>query len=181
VAIPTIISPGGFWNTEIWWKDSLDTGCPANATGNSPGINAVTVTLFVLPFNITISHCTFTVGITSAGGNVNWGIYDVNGNKLIDTGPQSTTTGGVFSAVISPAVLLTAGLYYSAVSSDNTVCKFNAFSGVPPFDNAMNTTHVRWGVAANSTSGGVMPATLGTLVNLGTSLQTHPYQILWEA
>jgi hypothetical protein len=181
-SIPTIVTPGGFWNTNIWWKDAPDNGSPANAnSNNSPGVNAVTVALFVLPFNVTVAKCTFTIATTAAGGNVNFGIYDINKNKLIDTGAQSTTTGGVFSATISPNVTLPAGLYYAAVSADNTTCAIPSFSGVPPFDTAMNRSQVRWGVAANSTVAGVLPPTLGTLTNLGTSLQTHPYQIFWES
>jgi hypothetical protein len=181
-SIPTISSPGGFWNTDIWWKDAPDNGCPANAnSNNSPGVNAVTVTLFVLPFNVTVAKVTFTVATLSSGGNINWGIYDINGNKLIDSGAISTTTGGVVTAAITPNVTLPAGLYYTAVSCDNLVCKVPSLSGVPPFDTAMNRSHVRWGVAANATVSGVLPSTLGTITNLGTSLQTHPYQIFWEA
>lgn len=184
MSIPKIASPGGVWNTEIWWKTSLDQGCPANATGNSPGINLVTVVAMVLPFDVTIAKLSYTIATVFSGGAVNFGFYDVLRNKLIDSGALSTTTGGTFTVTLGSPVTLKAGVYYVAVSCDNLTAKINSFSGDNTwltFDRAMNRSRVRWGVATNPTVAGVMPATLGTLTNLGSTLQTHPYQILWEA
>ena len=126
--------------------------------------NQVNVFQFMLLYNITITKITVRCTTGVGGKHANFGIYSAAGAKLLDSGAfdfgTSTTTRNV---TITP-VSLTPGVYFFAQSADDSGCTtpgLQPFSG--PLVDMINLNATRIGQAANSTAGGVMPATLGAI------------------
>jgi hypothetical protein len=178
--IPTIASPGFFWANQVWFKDSTDNGSPS-----LPGANVVQFAVFTLPFNITVAK--IVAQVTTAGGagsTANFGFYDANKNKILDSGAIDTSTDGFKNITLGVPVYLPAGNYYYAYSGNEITptAKFPSYGGSTPlYDQMMNNNTPRWGQASNPTVSGVLPATLGTLSNASIGVTTHPYAILFEA
>lgn len=125
--------------------------------------NQITVFQFTLPYSITISRVSTIVGVASSGQTANFGIYSASGVKMLDSGALSTTSMGAVHATITP-VTLPAGVYYyaqSASSSGPEVISIPGYSVAAT--NMLNALSTKVGQAANSTSAGVMPSTLGTI------------------
>lgn len=155
---------------------------------NSSSGNTLTAIQFVLPFTITINKITIGIGTGVSGSFVLVGIYDQNGNKVIDSGEFSGTTSSVvLSNTLSAGVTLPAGVYYfawgwtgtgsSALTSANSFTATAATGSTWP-SNPMNKNVTRVATAGNSISGGVMPSSLGTLTAL-SSLNAIP-AVLFE-
>jgi len=126
-------------------------------------INQITAFQFVLPYSITISRVSVIIDTAQAGATVNVGIYSAAGSKLLDSGGLSASSTGAVHATITP-VALAAGVYYFAQSASNTAVAVETLQPASSKDvNMLNALSVKVGQAANSTSGGLMPATLGTL------------------
>ena len=153
------VGPGLTDLAELYIADTVNV-----ATFNSSA-NAVQVYLFQLDAEYTISK----VSITSVGNNFSihatFGIYSYAGNKLVDGGSFVELTGsGVQTNSITP-VTLPPGVYWFAQSTDTST------SGDWPAVVITNTTlpsmlsanTTRSATAGNAASGGVLPATLGTL------------------
>ena len=153
------VGPGLTDLAELYIADTVNV-----ATFNSSA-NAVQVYLFQLDAEYTISK----VSITSEGNNFSihatFGIYSYAGNKLVDGGSFVELTGsGVQTNSITP-VTLPPGVYWFAQSTDTST------SGDWPAVVITNTTlpsmlsanTTRSATAGNAASGGVLPATLGTL------------------
>ena len=153
------VGPGLTDLAELYIADTVNV-----ATFNSSA-NAVQVYLFQLDAEYTISK----VSITSIGNlfsvHATFGIYSYAGNKLVDGGSFVELTGsGVQTNSITP-VTLPPGVYWFAQSTDTST------SGDWPAVVITNTTlpsmlsanTTRSATAGNAASGGVLPATLGTL------------------
>ena len=153
------VGPGLTDLAELYISDTVNV-----ATFNSSA-NAVQVYLFQLDAEYTISK----VSITSIGNlfsvHATFGIYSYAGNKLVDGGSFVELTGsGVQTNSITP-VTLPPGVYWFAQSTDTST------SGDWPAVVITNTTlpsmlsanTTRSATAGNAASGGVLPATLGTL------------------
>ena len=153
------VGPGLTDLAELYIADTVNV-----ATFNSSA-NAVQVYLFQLDAEYTISK----VSITSIGNlfsvHATFGIYSYAGNKLVDGGSFVELTGsGVQTNSITP-VTLPPGVYWFAQSTDTSN------SGQWPAVVITNTTlpsmlsanTTRSATAGNAASGGVLPATLGTL------------------
>jgi hypothetical protein len=129
--------------------------------------------LFRLPYPLTVTRISFR--LNQQGSNPSFmglAVYDINKNRLfgvdnINTYNLSPTN---YSFTIA-AVTLQPGLYWFAVASSESNTNAKTESGyqtAPSSYTPWNTTYagytVRMGVAQNNmTSGGVMPATLGTI------------------
>ena len=162
---------GGFWSAGfpmmIMYVASFTGGTPV-----STAVNQVLVWQFLLETPITIRNLSSCVYSGSAGATVNFGIYNAAGNKLIDSGALSIAiTNTQLSVSIAP-VVLPAGTYYFAASQSTGIGEVLAFN----LSNIAAVTTVsaggsvaKIGVAANATSLGVMPSTLGT-ISLATYL-----------
>lgn len=152
---------GGFWgpglDESVIYGAGMSSG-PASVSGNQ-----VTAIQFELLYSITIRHISCNVTAGSSSQTVNFGIYDVNGNKLVEASFSTTATGHK-NVSVTPTVL-TPGIYYFAQSSSTSSISVTAFNiaSVIVVD-LMNVNGVKIGQSPNPTSGGVMPATLGVLV-----------------
>ena len=162
---------GGFWSAGF----PMMIMYVASFTGGvlvSTAVNQVLVWQFLLETPITIRNLSSCVYSGSAGATVNFGIYNAAGNKLIDSGALSIAiTNAQLSVSIAP-VVLPAGTYYFAASQSTDTGQVLAFS----VNNIAAVTTVsaggsvaKIGVAANATSLGVMPSTLGA-ISLATYL-----------
>jgi hypothetical protein len=153
------VGPGLTDLAELYISDTVST-----ANFNSSA-NTVQVYLFQLDAEYTISK----VSIVSAGNSFSvhatFGIYSYAGAKLVDGGSFVELTGsGVQTNSITP-VTLPSGVYWFAQSTDTSS------SGQWPAVVITNTSlpgmlsqnATRAATAANAASGGILPATLGTL------------------
>ena len=165
---------GGFWSAGF----PMMIMYVASFTGGvlvSTAVNQVLVWQFLLETPITIRNLSSCVYSGSAGATVNFGIYNAAGNKLIDSGALSIAiTNAQLSVSIAP-VVLPAGTYYFAASQSTTAGEVLAFT----VNNLAAVTTVsaggsvaKIGVAANATSLGVMPSTLGA-ISLATYLDNE--------
>jgi spore coat protein U-like protein len=146
-----------------------------NFTGGvivSTAVNQVIVWQFLLETPITIRNLSSCVFSGSAGATVNFGIYNAAGNKLIDSGALSIAiTNAQLSVSIAP-VVLPAGTYYFAASQSTDggeVLAFNLYNTAAVTTVSAGGSVAKIGVAANATSLGVMPSTLGA-ISLATYL-----------
>ncbi len=153
---------GGFWSAG--YPMGMQFGQNTTAATVSTTSEQVTVFQFTLDASWTISRVTAVIATNSSGNSVNFGIYNSSGSKLIDSGALSATSTGAISASIT-AVTLPPGVYYFAQSANNTSIQVTGFSNASsPMTTALNAHGtVKVGQAANATSAGVMPATLGTI------------------
>lgn len=134
-----------------------------SATISPNGVNEVSVFQFVLPFGMTVRKITSTITAGVAGASYNIGIYDQNGNLLIDSGSQSavanTTT---HSATLATPVFLPPGVYFFAQACTSTAVTGVTVSNSAPGQSAVyNLNANRVFRANNSLSGGSLPSTLG--------------------
>lgn len=130
--------------------------------GTTIAANTVRAVQFVLPFKITIR--TVSARASAAGGAGTLfavGIYDVNGNKLIDSGTFNGNNIATRQSNAIAAVTLNPGVYFYAWTATSAAIAVAAFIvNMNP-----NTEVTGFGVgpfiANNGSAAGVLPATLG--------------------
>lgn len=71
---------------------------------------------------------------TAVSGNIDVGIYDMNGNRIVSAGSTAQTGTSVIQTFDITDTLLQAGLYYMALSADNTTSTFGGWSGLAAGD-----------------------------------------------
>ena len=152
---------GGFYSGTIW--------APAGAgtTQTMSSANEVVVYQFPLPFRVVIGRITFNVNTLEAGKVVGVGLYDKDGNRLVHTGAISVAGTGIKSTTVT-AVTLEPGIYFHAWTADGTtvaVFAAAAISDGTAGSMSQQGTPAKVGVAANASSTGVLPATLGVVTN----------------
>jgi hypothetical protein len=153
---------GGFWSAGIHLPAF---GNSVTSITVSVTTNQVCVFQFVLPYSITISTVSTAITTGSSGKHVNFGIYSAAGAKLIDSGAISAATSSTQEVVSITPVTLPAGVYYFAQSADSSSVQVEGFAANASslFKAQALANGVYVAIAANSTSAGVMPSTLGTL------------------
>ena len=153
---------GGFWSAGFPMEYQYGTSITGSSVGTTA--NQVSVWMFTLDANWTIDEVGTSISTNVSGATVNFGIYSSAGSKSLDSTALSATSTGAVKASIS-AVTLNAGTYFFAASTSNTSVQVQGFElGVIAMTTLANAlTPVKVGQAANSTSAGVMPATLGTI------------------
>jgi len=176
-ATPTINSSGTIKQTGVTngggYFISANTGMLTVGAGALPATNAVGVVMFTLQVGMLIGHCTVVNATAQSGKIAVLGIYDVNGNKLIDTGSFSLTTAAPTSLTNSfTQVYLPAGTYYFAVATDsNSVNSLDVLTNVTPWQSLLENTFVlKMGTAANAMSSGVLPQTLGAITKAAVNI-----------
>ena len=161
----------GFWG-----------GATAAAYAHVPGVsflalagsNVVKTWQFILPFSITVNRAGTIVNLVRvAGSHFNAGVYSGDGNtKLIDVVFDGSLSTVQFVTLGTP-VSLSPGVYFFAYSSTASTIQMSGFTGLsgnaPNLAGVFNQNFTRYGTAANSTSGNVMPATLGAITPAGAS------------
>lgn len=163
------LSAGYFWGGIGYGgiiQGAVYTGAAVSTVNNN-----VIVVLFVIPWPITITKASINVTTLQAASTVTMGIYSSDGNtKILDTGTFDSSTTGVKTNTFT-GVLIPAGAYYFAQSTSNTGVQTENFGATTNRNNYLNTTGgPRQGTAANSTSGGVLPSTLGAITNLSAGI-----------
>ena len=153
---------GGFWGAGKEMETFYGTSQSAANVNTS---NVVDVFQFVLQNSYTISRVSCIVSGAS-GNTANFGIYDQNGNKLLDSGAMSMASLGQVTSTITSVALSAATVYYFAQSGSTggpmSVDGFGlAADAIVDMMNAHGS--VKIGQAANATSAGVLPATLGAI------------------
>ena len=126
--------------------------------------NRVRVQQFVLPFREIIRNIVFEITTLSVGGLCSVGLYDVGKNLLVHSGAISTTLAEFKNTAVT-AVTVEPGIYYLAWTGDNNTFILRTFASGDAAMNALRQNGTRVGRAANSSTAGVLPATLGTITN----------------
>ena len=122
----------------------------------------VLVTQFVLPFRVVVRNVVVDITTLEVGKLAGFGLYDAAKNLVLASGAISTTTTGVKSDVITP-VTVEPGVYFVAWTADGTTAAGRFATGGTNYINIVNENAVRTARAANASSAGVLPATLGAL------------------
>jgi hypothetical protein len=143
-----------------------------NAAITNFSANQVIVMQFVLQSSWTVSKCAYQVS-NIASGNFNIGIYDSGSNKKIDALFDGSTSA-LQTISFSPTTL-PPGVYYFACSATTVSITGPALQASPSIYtqllkmlNAGSSPVVA--SAANATVSNVLPATLGTLTPITTSV-----------
>jgi hypothetical protein len=132
------------------------------------GANLVRAIQIVLPLRVVVGKLVFEVTTTSASDLCSVGIYDKDKNRLFHSGAVSTTSAEIKDINLASSVTLEPGVYWSAWTGDNTTFKLRAAVTGTTANAIFRTNSSRCGAAANSSSSGVLPATLGDIT--GASL-----------
>ena len=150
---------GGFWGGVVHYPQE------PQFDGAVTGVDEVRVIQFVLPFRVVVRNVSWRVTTLDVGGFVGSGIYDKDKNLLLQA-TISTTTTGVKSATIT-AVTLEPGVYWHAGTTDTGVAAERTINLDADYSDLGNAVVVRRGVAATTSTAGVLPATLGTITASG--------------
>ncbi len=140
-------------------------------------VNDIFAYQFVLPFRVVVRRISWelTTGVNSSLSAV--GLYSADGNSLlVHTGAVSTAIAdqGVISTVVT-AVTIEPGIYFFAQTSTSTSVIVRAVN-VPTLTIDLiesGSTNPLVGIAANSSSSGVLPATLGTITASNARRPAH--------
>lgn len=134
----------------------------ADSTNPETGVNQVRCCRFLIPIEITVASLHFEVTTGDSGKVVNLGIYSADGNTLLcNTGAVSITSTGAKSVTLGSPVTLPAGMYWLAWTGNSSALRMRGVAAdATAFINA-GTAQI--GTAANSSSVGVFPSTLGAI------------------
>lgn len=128
----------------------------------------VRVVLFYAPMRVTVNRIGANGVTNGSGNNAGFGIYTADGNtKVCDSGAISTTSwSGAAAYTLSGSCTFGPGYYYYAWTADNTTPTIRSGSAFTNYFAPLNVgTGTVLGTAANASSGGVLPSTLGTLTD----------------
>lgn len=160
------ITTNGFWMLPYFQVASSSSSASAVAIGNT-----VYVARVYIPVKLTVNHILFQQSNNAAAGNASVGIYSYDGNTLlIDSGIFDTSVAAaVRDKTLGASVTLNPGFYIVAWTCTQTTTGFRA---VPSFavDSIGNTDVALIATAANASSGGVLPATLGALSGVSVAV-----------
>jgi len=147
------------------------------------GSNQLCVFQFVCKKTITIRKVVFKSGtVVTASATASFGIYDANGNLLLDSGTFSTAVASttLSNTLGSPVTLYAGRVYFFAQTCTNASNTSAANIVVNNQGIVLLQKNIvgRWGLATNTYSGGALPVTLGTLSTNGSRT---PIAILFES
>jgi hypothetical protein len=140
---------------------------PQGPAGTNPAAspaNNVIVYEFVLPFSFTISQITIEITTARVSTNkVGVGLYNSDGNLLVQTGALNTGSLGFYVTPVSP-VTVDAGKVFFAQTTNDISLSCRTMTLISQFADILNHTTIRIGTSNQSPpSAGVLPATIGTL------------------
>src|SRR5579872_5172234 len=97
----------------------MNTGAINGASATWPTANLAIFVPFYVAKTIVVKNM-FSVNGSAVSGNIDVGIYDIGGNKIISKGSTAqANTSGIQPFSIT-ATELGAGIYYMAIAMDNT-------------------------------------------------------------
>lgn len=95
----------------------------ATSSAAWPAANRAIYSAVVVPRPVTVTHLIIYVGTSS--GNVDVGIYNEAGTRLVSSGSTATIGGGAANQAFNIAdTSLSPGVYFFAMSCDNTTATF---------------------------------------------------------
>ena len=156
VATVDTAGEGGFWGVTVHVPNIAPTSVVIDSSANR-----VRVYQFVLPFRAKVANITLEVTTLEVGKFIGVGIYHADKSIALQ-GKVSTTTTGIKTVAIT-SVTLEPGVYWHAKTADGTTVKAKHINLGVDYANASNEITVKIGNAANSSTAGVLPATLGTI------------------
>lgn len=159
------VGQGGFWSAG-YDQTFLNCGVSSSGPVSPEANNSVWVYQFTLGYNIAVGHLSTWITTGIGAQTVNFGVYSAAGSKILDSGAIPASATGAQSVSITPVTLLAGVVYYFAQSSSNTNVSTITIGQSAQYNTMktlVNTYGIRIGEAANTTSAGVMPATLGTI------------------
>ena len=158
VATVDTADQGYFFGGVVHWPT-------ASSAGTVVGVNnQIRLIQFVLPFRAVVRRLALEISTLSVGGNLGVGLYDAGGNLILESGAISTTTTGIKTASIT-AVTLEPGVYFHVETADNTTVQVRKVGLSAQVRNLLNANAVeKSGLAANTSTAGVLPATLGAII-----------------
>ena len=119
---------------------------------------------FVLPFRVVVGN--IVTEVTTGGGagkKYGVGLYDVNGNLILETGTLDANTTQINSTSIT-AVTLEPGIYFHAQTSDSATTQLRTINFVSQEQDFLKQGSANQvGIASNTGSVGTLAATMGTL------------------
>lgn len=148
----------------FWYPPYSDTIINTTVATEVFSANACRAAQFVLPYRLVFTKASCNVVATANGQNYFFGIYDVLGTTLLRqiTVPLTASTG-VYNITVASTTLV-AGVYWFLWSCDSATPTVTSAG-----NNSANSVNIFNGVVAHignsnqSTSGGVLPATIGTI------------------
>lgn len=121
---------------------------------------------FVSYLNITVVsvHIRINNGVSA---DISWGLYNSDGTtKLIDSGVVPSLAAGVKSVTLGAPVVLEAGTFILAWTSDANNIQFNVSQNATKPNEILNASVPQVGLAGNPSIAAALPATLGVLSGL---------------
>lgn len=134
-----------------------------STNGNVGAVNRVVVFPVYIADQIKINRFSIMLeGGTGSGKEIGMGLYDMTGTKVIATTGIDTAGGAVYTSE-TVATTTVQGSYLLAWTSDTANLSFEGYSTVGVITDLVNGISVKSGTAANASSNGLLPATLGTI------------------
>lgn len=113
ISIPPLV------NISSWSPESLNLASNSNfASGAFPSANRALFIPFLL-FQTTTFINMFSINGSTASGNIDLGIYDPSGTKIVSTGTTAQTGTSTAQVISISPTELAPGQYYMAVALDN--------------------------------------------------------------
>lgn len=141
-----------------------NTAAVTSTAGGTVGVtNRVLCKQVTINGSVTFTKMMVNVTTTSSTNHEYIGIYNAAGTSLLVQGTFTLGAGtGNLSTTVSSATL-NSGQYRFCRSADQTTSVLSAVGSNTTVAGMINTNALREGIAANSTSGGVMPASTGAI------------------
>lgn len=178
---PTTAGKGGFWGFYINTPSST-----VSNSGNLSAQNAIRAWLFTLPYPTTISGLAIQVSGTAQAGTVlDVGLYDINGNGILNTNGSAFGGTGIDGTSIGvksktfTRVNIAAGQYYLAWTGKTTGTLASVAYQIASAANQNTFTGIAAGVNgfafldSDSATNGILPSSL-TIAHLSASTGVDP-------
>ena len=160
VAVVDTAGEGGFFGIIVHPQGGGAAGVPFTI------LNKTFCCHMVLPFRSVVAKARSQVTTLQVGKFYGFGLYDMNGDLVVRTAAQSSTTTGIKTTSTSETVTVEPGPYWFCWSSDDTgiqVIRLNLDAIL-----ASDALGQLLFSAANDSVAGVLPATLGTLTGVSS-------------
>jgi hypothetical protein len=126
---------------------------------------------------IPINTINFEITTGAASSHASLSLYSADGNTLLGgTGAVSSVSTGIFSLAPSAALTVSPGPAQFCWTADSVAVAFRTASVDANALPILNSGRVQYGTAANASSAGVPPATLGTI----TADNTNNTRMVWS-
>lgn len=139
------------------------------------GSNNVYVIAVTVPLNMVISNVNYRIDTGQASGKIAFGLYDMSGNKVLDSGALTATASSTYFQTQITETTVTNGFYYAAYTANNASISLRMVSAAVGSVNValMNQgTPYVYGYGSNQSTDGSLPSTLGTIIS--TNVVTYP-------